>query len=216
MSVKEEAIKARNRKLGEKVVNNLKARKFEAYYVDTIEEAKNKVLSLISERSSVSWGGTMSMEEAGVLKEVRNGNYRVIDREQGKTIEERHELMHQAFFADYYLTSFNAVSEDGVLINIDGTGNRVAAIAYGPKNVIAIVGMNKVCKDVESAVKRARNFAAPVNAQRWPENNMPCLVNGSCGNCKSDTCICSYLTFTRMSKPHGRIKVVLVGESLGI
>lgn len=223
MIEKELSIKNRNKLLAAKIVKNLQSRKFEACYVETAEEASEKVLSLISEKVSVSWGGSTTLEEIGVLDKIRNGNYKAIDRDTAKSPEERHELMHQAFGADVYLTSFNAISEDGVLINIDSVGNRVAAIAYGPKNVIAVISMNKVCKTVENAIERARNYAAPVNAQRCnlnphfpPIENTPCILNGSCGNCKAQDCICSYIVETRMCKIPGRIKIILVGEELGV
>lgn len=217
------SVKNRNKLLAERVIKNLKARKFDAYYTETAQEAAQKVLSLIPAKASVSWGGTQTMEELKVLDVIRSGDYNTIDRDTAKTPEERQELMHKAFFSDVYLTSFNAMSEDGVLINIDGMGNRVAAIAYGPKSVIAVVSMNKICKTTESARDRARNYAAPVNVQRCNLNphfaqitGTPCSKTGSCGDCTAADCICSYIVETRMSKVPGRIKIILVDEPLGI
>lgn len=219
-----QAIQARNRLLSTKVIRNLKSRKFEAYYCDTADEAVEKALELIPIGTSVSWGGSVTLEESGLLNRIRHGEYETIDRDQARSKEERFELMRQALLCDTYLTSFNAVSEDGVLVNIDGVGNRTAAIAFGPKNVIAVIGMNKVCKTAEDAVIRARTYAAPINAHRCatspspflhsPEKT-PCLRDGSCENCRSDDCICSYIVQTRMCKIAGRIKIILVGESLG-
>ena len=224
MQGKEHSIKARNRLLASKVIKNLQSRKFEAYYCDNAIEAVEKVLSFIPERSSVSWGGSVTLEEIGLLNRVRQGNYMITDRDKAKTMEERYDLMRQSLLCDTYLTSFNAVSEDGILVNIDSVGNRTAAITFGPKSVIAIVGMNKVCKTAEDAVIRARTYAAPINVYRCScssspflhsPQKTPCLINGACGDCKTDDCICSYIVQTRMCRTAGRIKVILVGESLG-
>lgn len=224
MQAKEDSIKARNRLLASKVIKNLQNRKFEAYYCDNAIEAVEKALSLIPEQSSVSWGGSVTLEEIGLLNRVRQGSYTVTDRDTAQTMEERYDLMRQSLLCDTYLTSFNAVSEDGILVNIDSVGNRVAAITFGPRSVVAVVGMNKVSKTAEDAVIRARTYAAPINANRCSVSSSPflhspqktpCLINGACGDCKSDDCICSYIVETRMCKTAGRIKVILVGESLG-
>ena len=159
-------------------------------------------------------GGTMSVAEAGLMDAIRNGDYTLYDRDQAETAKEREEMMHQAFFADFFLGSTNAVSEDGVLVNIDGVANRVAAYAYGPKNVLLIVGMNKVVKTQEDALHRARNEAAPINAQRF-QKETPCVSGGTCFDCKKQGCICSQILITRYSQIPGRIKVILVNESLG-
>jgi L-lactate utilization protein LutB len=224
MQGKENSIKARNRLLASKVIKNLQSRKFAAYYCDNAIEAVEKALSFIPERSSVSWGGSVTLEEIGLLNRVRQGSYIITDRDKAKTMDERYDLMRQSLLCDTYLTSFNAVSEDGILVNIDSVGNRTAAITFGPKSVIAIVGMNKVCKTAEDAVIRARTYAAPINVYRCScssspflhsPQKTPCLINGACGDCKTDDCICSYIVQTRMCKTAGRIKVILVGESLG-
>lgn len=224
MKEKEHSIKARNRLLASKVIKNLQSRKFEAYYCDNAIEAVKMALSFIPEHSSVSWGGSVTLEEIGLLNQVRQGSYIITDRDKAQTMEERYDLMRQSLFCDTYLTSFNAVSEDGILVNIDSVGNRTAAITFGPKSVIAIVGMNKVCKTAEDAVIRARTYAAPINVYRCScssspflhsPQKTPCLINGACGDCKTDDCICSYIVQTRMCRTAGRIKVILVGESLG-
>ncbi len=213
------AVKARYGLLADKIIKNFKKRNFEAYYCEGAEEAAEKALSLIPESSSVSWGGSATLREIGLIEKVYRGGFSVIDRDKAGSAEERYEFMRRALTADVYLTSFNAISEDGVLVNIDGGGNRVAAIAFGPKSVVAVVGMNKVCKTAEDAVVRARTAAAPANMQRFstPERrlNTPCALTGACENCVADDCICSYIAVTRMCKPKGRIKIILVGESLG-
>ncbi|MGI6664517.1 MAG: lactate utilization protein [Christensenellaceae bacterium] len=221
MQVKDTALRARNKLLSEKLLKNLKQRNFEAYYCDTKEAAAEKALSLILEGDTVSWGGSVTLEECGLLARVKE-THTVIDRDTAESGEARVALMRQALLCDTYLTSFNAISEDGILVNIDGAGNRIAAIAYGPKSVIAVIGMHKVCKTVEDAVTRARTYAAPNNALRLTQDTAhtmektPCVITGACGNCKADDCICSHVVMTRMCKPAGRIKIILVGESLGL
>lgn len=206
-------IRLRNEKLGKKVVENLKKRFFDAYYVNTADEARELALKLIPEGSSVSWGGAMTAVEIGLTKALHAGNYRVIDRDPLEG-EARMEAMRQALLCDAYVTSTNALSEDGCLVNIDRVGNRVAAMCFGPKNVVLIAGMNKVVPTVEDAVVRARNYAAPVNAQRFPGRTV-CNVTGACGDCITEDCVCSYIVTTRICRPAGKIKVILVGESLG-
>lgn len=207
-------IEVRNEKLAQKVIKELESRHFEAYYCATKEEALTKALELTPEGSKVSWGGSSTLAEIGLKEKLHQGNYEVLDRDIASTPEEKDRIAHEAFFSDYYFLSANAISEDGQIINIDGTGNRVAAMIYGPKNVIVIAGMNKMAKTVEDAMARARMSAAPVNAQRF-DIKTPCKVNGSCANCKSPDSICAYFTVTRISRPSKKIKVILVGENLG-
>lgn len=204
----------RNALLGEKLVQALNSRNMEAFYVETKEDALKKALELIPEGSRIGWGGSMSVGEIGLIDALKSGNYRILDRDVAKTPEEREKITREMFFCDYFLTSCNAVSEDGILVNIDGNGNRVAAIVFGPAHVIMVVGMNKVVKTEADALSRARNEAAPINAQRFGLQT-PCSATGSCADCKSmDTICCQFLT-TRFSKHKGRIKVILVNEDLG-
>lgn len=204
----------RNEVLGNRVVKALESRNMEAYYVKTKEAALAKALELIPEGSSISWGGTMSAQEIGLTDALHKGNYDVYDREQVETREEKEKIAHQALNCDFFIGSTNALSEDGVLVNVDGNANRVAAFAYGPKNVLLIVGMNKVVKTEADAMSRARNEAAPINAQRFGVNT-PCVKNGSCFNCKSPQCICCQISITRFSKVPKRTKIILVDENLG-
>lgn len=204
----------RNDVLGARVVKSLESRNMEAYYVKTKEEAVKKAMELMPEGSSISWGGTMSVDEIGLKDAVCSGNYELIDRDKAESPEERRALMLQALDCDFYLGSANAVSEDGVLINVDGNANRVAAYAFGPKAVLLIVGMNKVVKTEADAMSRARNEASPINAQRFGIET-PCVKNGTCFDCKSPDCICCQIMITRFSKIPKRIKVILVDESLG-
>lgn len=204
----------RNAALGARVVKAIESRNMEAYYVKTKEEALEKALELIPEGSQVSWGGTASAEEIGLTDALHAGNYDVLDRNLVPTMEEKEAIAHQALNCDYFIGSSNAVSEDGILVNIDGNSNRVAAFAYGPKNVLLIVGMNKVVKSAEDALSRARNEAAPINAQRF-NLETPCVKNGTCFDCKSPQSICCQILITRFSRVKNRIKVILVDENLG-
>lgn len=204
----------RNEVLGARVVKALESRNMEAYYVKTREEALKKALELIPEGSSVSWGGTMSAREIGLTKALHEGNYTVYDRDEKETQEEREAVTHQALNCDFFLGSTNAMSEDGVMVNIDGNSNRVAAYAYGPKNVLLIVGMNKIVKTEADAMSRAKNEAAPINAQRFGIDT-PCVKNGSCFECKKAECICCQILITRYSRIPKRTKVILVDENLG-
>ncbi len=204
----------RNLLLGQKMVDNLKRRHFDAYYCATAEEAVKQVRQLIPTGSSVTWGGSETIRKMGLTSALHAGDYQVFDRDLAETREEQLDIYRQAFSCDYYLSSANAISEDGVIVNIDGNGNRVAAITWGPKHVIFVIGMNKVAQDVTSALARARSVASPINAQRF-EINTPCKKDGVCHNCKSEDCICSCIHFLRHSRPAYRHTVILVGEDLG-
>ena len=201
-------------KRGALLVKNLKNRHFDAYYCATKEEALEKALFLIPAGDSVGWGGSMTCQQIGLLDAVRAGNYRAIDRDACETMEEREEAMRKALLSDTFLTSANAISLDGQMVNIDGNGNRVAAIVYGPKQVIVVAGMNKVVDSLDAAITRARTVAAPMNQQRFGLPN-PCGATGSCGDCKTETCICNQILITRHCRPVGKIKFILVGEDLG-
>lgn len=207
-------LETRNELLAKTLISNLERRHFEAYYCPTTAEAVEKALSLIPEGSSVSWGGSVTIRESGLTKAIHEGNYEVIDRDLAKTAEERDEMHRKGLLTDFYLSSVNAISEDGVLVNIDGTGNRVAALSFGPKNVVILCGLNKVAQDVDAALKRARSYAAPVNSMRFM-GKTPCAVTGTCHNCVSEESICNKILFIRNCTPAKRIKVILIGESIG-
>ena len=199
---------------GQTLVNNLKKRHFDAYYCDTSAEALQKALELIPQESRVGWGGSVSAEQIGLISAVRSGNYRAIDRDTAASPQEREKLMKECLTADVFISGANGISLDGQMVIIDGNGNRVAAIVYGPDSVIIVAGMNKVEDTIEAAVNRARTVAAPMNKQRFP---IPtgCSATGTCSDCKSETCICNQILITRHCKPCGRIKFILVGEDLG-
>ena len=203
-------ITIRNEKLAQKIIKGLESRNMSGYYAADREEALRIALELIPEGSSVTMGGCVSAAEIKLVSAVKNGNYTFIDR--GKMSPE--EYMPAGYTADIFLSSVNAMTEDGILVNIDGNSNRVSFIAQGPKKVLFIVGMNKVCDDIDGAMKRARNVAAPINAQRFGLST-PCAATGSCMNCKSPDTICCQFLITRYSRHAGRIHVILVNDNLG-
>lgn len=206
-----ENIFKRNELLAQKVIKGLQSRNMSGYYAADKEAALKQALALIPKGSTITMGGGMSVHEIGLVKALKNADYNFIDRDEAT---DKRAAMLVAYDADFFLASTNAITEDGVLVNIDGNSNRVSAIAQGPKKVIFIVGMNKVCDDVDGAMKRARNVAAPINAQRFGLST-PCAKTGSCFNCKSPDTICCQFLITRFSKHEGRIHVILVNDDLG-
>lgn len=201
----------RNELLAQTVIKGLQSRNMSGYYAASREEALSIALSLIPEGSTATMGGGVSVHEIGLVDALKNGNYSFIDRDD---YADKREAALLAYDADVFLSSCNAVTSDGVLVNIDGNSNRVSAIAHGPKKVIFIVGMNKVCDDVDGAMKRARNVAAVTNAQRF-NISTPCSKTGTCMNCKSPDTICCQFLITRYSRHAGRIHVILVNDNLG-
>ena len=208
-------LEIRNNLLGEKLVKNLKRRNMEAFYCPTAQEAVGKVMELIADGSSVTWGGSMTVRDMGIPQALKErGTLEVLDRDLVDDPQEKQQMYLRAFSADVFLSSANAISEDGVIVNIDGNGNRVAAISWGPKKVIFIIGLNKVAQTVEAAIARARSTASPINAQRF-DIATPCHTDGMCHNCNSPESICSYIHLLRNSRTPGRHVVVLVGEDFG-
>ncbi|MBO4814527.1 MAG: lactate utilization protein [Muribaculaceae bacterium] len=208
-------IEQRNELIADKLIKNLKRRHIEAFYCPTARQALDQVQNLIDTGSTVTWGGSMTIRDMGITQAIKGRNdLRVIDREDATSPEEVRDMYLKAFSADVYLTSANAISDDGVIVNIDGNGNRVAAITWGPKKVIFVIGLNKVAPTVEAALARARGIASPTNAMRF-DINTPCHTDGACHNCNSPDSICSYVHFLRNSRQPGRHVVVLVGENLG-
>ena len=206
-----ENIRKRNELLAQKVIKGLQSRNMSGYYAENNEAALQLALSLIPEGSTATMGGGMSVHEIGLVDALKKGNYQFIDRD---AMEDKRAAALAAYDADVFLASANAITEDGVLVNIDGNANRVSAIAHGPKKVVLIVGMNKVCNDVDGAMKRARNVAATTNAQRFGLST-PCAKTGACMNCKSPDTICCQFLITRFSRHTDRIHVILVNDSLG-
>ncbi len=201
----------KNELLAAQVIKGLQSRNMSGYYAKDREEALKLALELIPEKSSVTMGGCTSSDEIGLTDALKTGDYNFIDRSK---YEDRRAAMIDGYTADVFISSVNAMTDDGILINIDGNANRVSAIAQGPKKVVFIVGMNKVCADTDSAMKRARNVAAPSNAQRFGLST-PCASTGKCFDCKSPDTICCQFLITRYSRHKDRIHVILVNDELG-
>lgn len=203
------------KKSAEQLVAALRRRRFGAQFCATAQEAKEAVLALIPEGASVGWGGSETVDALGVKQALREKGQPLFDRDSAPTREEQVEAMYASQLADVFLMSSNAITEDGCLVNVDGLGNRVSALIFGPKKVVVVAGMNKVTADLESAISRVRHYAAPMNAQRFPGES-PCRRTGRCADCVSPDCICTNLVVTRLSRVEERIHVILVGEDLGM
>lgn len=204
-------VQMHNEALGAQLIKNLAKRNMTGYYAHSAKEALDIALTLIPEAASVTMGGCQSAIDIGLVDALKIGNYHYIDREAAA---DKRAAMLQAYDADVFLASCNAITKDGILVNIDGNSNRVSALAYGPKKVVMIVGMQKVTSDVDSAVKRARNEAAPINATRLGCAT-PCTKTGSCMDCLTPDTICCQFLLTRYSRHTDRIHVILVDENIG-
>ncbi|MCL2214723.1 MAG: lactate utilization protein [Treponema sp.] len=203
-------------KLGPKTVQALNSRSFDAYYFDDPQEAADKIFSLIPKEHTVSWGGSKTLTDLGIQERLEREGYSLLNRDKAASPEERTDIMRRALLCGTFLSGTNAISEDGRLVNIDGYGNRVAAMIFGPKQVIIAAGMNKVTKTYEDALVRARTIAAPLNIERFPNLKTPCNENGTCADCLCSDTICSYFVTMRFCKPAGRIKVILIGKDYGL
>ena len=198
----------------EKLIPKLKMRNFDVHCCETAEDAARLAADMIGKEDTVAWGGSKTVAQTGLLDLLREMGCTLLDRDTAETPEERAELMRRGLLADVFLMSSNAVSEDGILVNIDGMGNRVAAMCYGPKSVIMIIGKNKICGTLAEAEYRVQNVAAVKNAERFGLTKTGCS-KGKCIDCLSEECMCSYVVKTRRSKVPGRIKIILVNEDLG-
>lgn len=196
------------------LISNLKKRNYLVNTFKTKESALEYLIGQFTPGKSIAWGGSVTLDQIGIKDRIRNNGYNVLDRDLAKTAEDKRAIQIQSFDADYYLTSTNAISEDGLLVNIDGNGNRMAAFIFGPQKVFVIAGTNKICKNEQEAIKRVRNYAAPKNTLRL-NRNTPCAKTGTCSNCLSEDCICSHIIVTRKSWIKGRIEIILINEELG-
>lgn len=196
------------------IIKRLKKRGMEGYYCPTSKEAVEKAMTLMEDASTVAFGGSTTLQETGMLEALKKSNHTVIDRTVAKTPEEKREIYARSVMADDYFMSSNAITLDGELVNIDGEGNRVACLITGPKQVIILVGLNKVTTSVKEAINRVQNMAAPPNGVRLGLQT-PCSVSGVCSDCYTKDCMCCQVVITRKSKKDGRIKVILIGEELG-
>lgn len=206
----------RNDLLAGRLIQQLEQRHYNAMYCKTAQEAVKTIVGLIPDGSSVAWGGSMTIRDMGLTKALHErASLEIWDRDLAPDRDAAQAIYRKTFSADYYLSSVNAISESGEIVNIDGNGNRVAAITFGPKHVILVVGINKVAQNLEAAISRARSLAAPVNMMRFADLNTPCKHDGTCHDCKSPDSICNYIQIMRNSHPAGRHIVVVVGEELG-
>ncbi|MCH4083838.1 MAG: lactate utilization protein [Olsenella sp.] len=204
-------VSKRNELLAQTVIKGLDRRNITAEYAASREDALAQALAYIGEGSSVTMGGCATASQIGLNDALTSGNYNFIDRDKA---EDRRAAMLAAYDVDVYVASANAITNDGVIVNIDGNSNRTSAIAYGPRHVLFLIGMNKVCGDLDAAIKRARNVAAPINAQRF-DINTPCRRTGACADCKSEDTICCNFLITRFSHHPGRMHAILINDSLG-
>ena len=196
------------------VIKNMEKREIEGYFAADKKAALELLLTLIPEGASIGYGGSVTLSEIGAFEALSGEKYKLINRDSGKTQEETEAIFKEILFCDFFLMSSNAISVDGQLINVDGRGNRVAFLAYGPKNVVLVCGMNKIVPSVEAGIERVKTLAAPMNATRL-NRTTPCTKTGVCGDCQSPGCICASTVITRRSHTPKRIKVILVGEELG-
>lgn len=201
--------------LGNTMIKNFKKRNIEAFYCEDCESAVKLAMELMKESGSVGMGGTETVKEMGLLDAIKAADHLdFIDRSVATTPEEKKEIFFKTMQCNYFLTSANAITIDGELVNIDGNGNRVACLIHGPEQVIVLAGMNKVVEDVDSGIERVGIHAAPPNAARLGTRT-PCAALGHCGDCHSEDCMCCQIVVTRHSRHKGRIKVILIGEELG-
>lgn len=207
--------KAYYEQLAKTTIKNMEMRQIEAHYCPSSQDAVKLALNMVNSGSTVSFGGSMTLSESGMMKALSDrDDITIFHRSKARSPEEVTEIYHKALHADYFFMSSNAIAATGELVNIDGTGNRLAALIYGPSHVIILAGMNKVVPTVESALLRVQNTASPINALRL-KRNTPCANTGICSDCQSPDCICAQTVITRRSNQAGRIKVLLIGEELG-
>lgn len=196
------------------IIRNLETRNMEGYFFESSKDAVKAILEMMPTKSTVTWGGSETFKETGMLDALKQNDYELIDRSTAQTDEERRAQYGQMVMADYFFMSSNAVTLNGELINIDGNSNRVGLLVHGPRHVMILVGMNKITADVESGIKRVRTYACPPNAKRL-QKSTPCGVLGKCGECLSAECMCNNIVITRRSGHTGRIKVFFIAEELG-
>ncbi|EOH80698.1 lactate utilization protein [Enterococcus malodoratus] len=194
----------------------LERRNFVAIICQNLTAAKNQALELIDQDKSVGFGGSITVEQSGIIDELYQRNQKMIDREKTSSAEERHQVMKQALTADYFLTSINGVTEDGELVNIDSVGNRVAALTFGPDKVLAFVSMRKVYGNLATTLEMVRKNTAPLNAHRLGLEKTPCIKRGNCGDCLQSECICNTIAVTRRSMSKERIIVFLIIDEIGL
>lgn len=203
-----------NKNLIMNVLSKMKLRGFEGYYCDSANDAVATIKKLLPQNATVAFGGSETLKETGIADLLKNGDYVFLDRTTSKTPEEAREMYAKFTLSDYFFMSSNAITYDGQLVNIDGTGNRTTCLIHGPKNVIVIAGINKLVNTLDMAIDRAKNTAAPPNAVRL-NRNTPCSELGRCADCLVNDCMCCNTVITRKSYIDGRIKVILINDDFG-
>ncbi|CAH2215370.1 lactate utilization protein [Tepidibacter aestuarii] len=199
----------------ERTIQNLEKNNISGYFVQTEEKALNKIKELINEGDTVSVGGSMTLFEIKAIELLRNENYNFIDRyEENLTSEEIKDINRKSFFSNVFLTSSNAITENGELYNVDGRGSRVAPMLYGPDKVIVVVGINKIVRDLNEAIMRNKELAAPANAKRLNKDT-PCANVGHCVDCNSKNRICNKYVLIKRDMDLERIHVIIVNKELG-
>lgn len=203
------------RETAQKIVNGLKKRNIEGFYCRDKEEALRLILEMVPDGASVSWGGSVTLEQIGLFDGLREKNCGMLDlKDEGKDPAEADRIYQQSVGADFFFMSTNGITENGELVNIDGAGTRLSRMIYGPKHVIIVAGINKISKDVETAIDRIQNEVCPILAVRSGRNTA-CGNLGRCGNCFTPDTMCCEIVITRKSRQNGRMKLILVGEELG-
>jgi len=198
-----------------KVKKELEKRRFLCDIVEDASEARNLITELIPVNASVSLGGSVTLTETRILKQLYEMDIRLQDRyQEGLSEDERKDVLREAFTSDIFVTSTNALTMQGELYNIDATGNRVAAMAFGPKKVIVVVGQNKLVSNIEEAENRLRSIAAPMNCTRL-NRKTPCTISGECMDCLSEERLCANFVRMGISYPKHRVHIILIKEDFG-
>ncbi|MGM0111081.1 lactate utilization protein [Enterococcus sp. DIV0187] len=191
-------------------------RNFHPIICENLEEARAQALEMIDPKKSIGFGGSITVEQSGIIEALYSRNQKMIDREKTTTLEERQQVMKQALTSDYFLTSINGITEEGELVNVDSVGNRVAAITYGPDKVLAFVSMKKMYGDLATTLEIVRKNTAPLNAHRLGLKKTPCIQKGICGDCLQMECICNTIAITRRSMMKDRIFIYLIIDDVGL
>lgn len=198
-----------------RTISSLNKNGINAYMVSTKEELLSKIEKIVDDGATVSCGGSMTLEELGIIEYLREGRYNFLDRsKQGLSAEEIGNIYRQTFFADAYFTGTNAITEEGELYNVDGNGNRVSAMIFGPKKVIVIIGSNKIVKNLDQAIERNKCISAPANAKRLNKNT-PCTKVGYCVDCNSEERICCEYTVIKRQRDKQRMHVFIFNDNFG-
>ena len=201
--------------MAETVIKELKRRNMEGFYCPDRAAAAELVCSLVPQGASVSWGGSATISQLGVLSRLEKARCRMIEYPAREKVHIGSPIFQQVAGADVFLMGTNAITRSGELVNIDGASNRLSSLLHGPKQVLVVAGINKLVKTVEDGIHRIQTSVAPVLAERTGRKT-PCAVTGVCSSCSSPDCMCCNIVITRHSRYTGRIKVILVGEALGV